>query len=1088
MTNKKSFLIACSLVMIIALNNCMFLKSNDPEIPLNAECPTTVKESNQTQRPDSDKEVPKPTLRVNVKQTKPTEKASEPQVPQPAPQEAPIDVKETETPAEENDPEKGKVADSAVEATEIAENSDKVQINEAAASKETNGKDTETQGDKGYNNSLKDLQVILDEQISQLDKRQQEETNKVKDVEERETKKSVEKEKELIGDSKSTPVMNNLTAATASASDDKKGCDIKQPNLIQMKNAGIIENLGNMLNLNVSAPTIANSVSTTNSTAKAVADDSSVANTVQSVKSTTNADAIGENNSIAVSNVVGNTEANSNNLAADKSTAVTVVDQVNNGISTATASENSLAVSGVKTDQKSDTNTVAGDNSTAIGATQMMTNADSTAAANEGSVAASNAIANEKSTTNTGAAANSTAIGVTAVDTAATSVADATNKSLAQSVAESANTAKTTTVALDNSAAVGATTVNSGSNATAVAVDGGNAISTSAANSNVNTESVAKNNSASVVANTGGSQSNATSVSTGVAGAYENPLNTDSNATDTVAKLQAGRAGSNCDTDSSVKIPSILDTAIKITSKTEDGSNILDKVNFEKEKCGTLEDNKDDVMEAAKDITLKSSSAERTKEKEDRERLKDEERKLRDDNRRLRQDREDRKDRDRDARKEEERESRKSRKRSSSSKKRCDRQTDMRAPGFESGSDRIYNDDCELNQKVNRDFKQSMKKESKPDERFNDENMFRDNIKDYDSRTNDQRVDDDCTSICKKEDLGIFISSEIQDIIRGNFLFKCSCDKGTTDWYMYDSKTDKSRALSSTARHLLDENESSKDCDDIPFPSRGEMETGNRTAPKPNLQSETVITAPAANSVENDDDDEAEFDYGSKCGNFVSDRIAAAKRKTQGGSDVKMHSDLGDCFNKFIENKFTKLHNRLDKIKSKNTNYVKDLHKKQLRKQSAKVEDIVDKSADCFDGPELSGTNSCNPSRGGDNLRNIQANMNVLKRDLNINSSSNCKMTPEDVYFQDRNARDQNRFNEKLQSRFDDKTKCEDDRFKSRFANNDRYKTRDEGIAACAKKTTGLKSDAFITEEVGRIKNQNKDYLSKIKNMFGGCE
>jgi hypothetical protein len=403
-------------------------------------------------------------------------------------------------------------------------------------------------------------------------------------------------------------------------------------------------------------------------------------------------------------------------------------------------------------------------------------------------------------------------------------------------------------------------------------------------------------------------------------------------------------------------------------------------------------------------------------------------------------------------------------------------------------------DDCELNKKVDKDFQESLKEESKPDKRFDEENMFRDNIKDYDGRCNDERVNDDCADICKKENLGDFLSSEAQDILRGNFLFKCHCKEGITDWYMYDSKTDKSRPLSSTSRVLLDEPEDKGNvCEETPFPRREAVEGGNATAPA--LQASAshannpVLTAARdEREVDGECDEDLDDECDPRCGNFVSQGIDAAKRRAKCGGDDKMHSDLGDCFNKFIENKFDKLHRRLNCIKNKHTDYVKDLHKKQLRKQASKVEDIVDKSADCVSGPELAGANACEPLKGGDNLRNIQANMNDLKRDLNLNTGR--KQTAEDVYFQNRNAKDQERFDQRLQSRFDDKSNCGDNRFAARFANTDRYNARDRGACAGLEKASNLKSDsgAFIANQVESIRGQNSNYLSKIKNMFGGCE
>lgn len=1128
MTNKKSFLLACSLVLMISLTNSAFLKQKDP-LDFDVKCPPIVKETIQAMEPTLQN------VKAAVKQTvAPSTETKAIQVPaEPA---APAAEQKPEKPAAE---EASEEAGQEIEAGAQAPAEEKAPESAPAATTENQGGD--------YKNNLRDLQSRLEDEIQKLNLKQVEEKNKVDVIEARETKKLVEtvnkKEAEVLGtavpacaaapaaaaetpaaakpaetpaakpaETPAGPVLTKGTTVAVGAPNGKSGCEITQSNLLQVGGVDAIEDFGKMLNLKVAPPTIANSISTTTSIAKGNADDNSLANTVQTVKSTTTADASGEKNAIAVSNVVGNSEAKSNNLAVDNSKATTVVDNAKNLTATANASENSLAAAAVKADQKSETNTVAGNNSTAVGGTQMTSDSKSTAKAVEGSIADTKVIADDKSITNTGAAANSTAIGVTAVKTETNSIADAANKSLAQSVAESANAAKTTTVALDNSASVGATVVDTGSNSTALASDGGNALSTSSANNCVATESVAKNNSASVVQNNGGSQSNATSVSVGTAAAYENPIQAqgqaDTNATTNGVNLQQAGGKTNsadktdaCETNG-VKIPSILDTATKVTLKSEGGSNIMDNLIAEKEKCGTLEDHKTDVLKAAAGTSTaaKCLDEQSTKEKADRDRIKAEERKLREENKRLKQERGDREDRERAARKADERRKRKARKhKKSSSKCRNERNfdcdsSDMSAPRVQSG--RMYGDDCELNQKVNKDFQESLKQESQPDERFDDKNMFKDNIKEYDSRCNDERVNDDCTDICKKEKLGNFVSSEIQDVLKGNFLFKCNCVNGSSDWYMYDSKTDKSRPLSSTSRVLLDEPEKAGNvCDEVPYPQREAAEGGNAAA-APILQA----AAPASPAAEtrapmlpeqcyNDDEDLGDdCDSDSRCGNFVSERIDAAKRRAKGGCDDTMHSNLGDCFNKFIENKFNKLHRRLNNIKNKNTGYVKDLHKKQLKKQASKVEDIVDKTSDCVSGPELSGAGVCNPTKGGDNLRNIQANMNDLKRDLNLTTGR--KETPEDVYFQTRNAKDQERFDQRLQSRFDDKNKCGEDRFTSRFGNADRYNARDGGACAGVKKAADLKSDsgAFISSEVGRIKNQNTNYLSKIKDMFGGCQ
>lgn len=1106
MTHKKSFLLACSLALLISLNNCVFLKSTDKDIGIattNFDCPTVVKKTIVAVRPN---------LQASVKQTQ-KEGTEETVAP---------GAEMTQGPAEEEDLGEGQPTEAPME------NGTEAPAAPAAPAAEC---PKETDDKSNYNDQLRGLQAELEKQITDLNLKQETEREKVDQMASEGSKELIDavnqQEKALVttgvapavcpapvaeapAEKKETPmetpqppVLTKLTAAPLAkegVAEAQKGCEV---NLIQVDGVDGVDAIGDfakVLDLKVGAPTVSNSISSTTSIAKGVADNESVANTTQNVKSTTTAEAEGQNNAIAVSNVVGNTEAKTENLAVDNSRAVTVVDDQNTGTAKANADENALATANVKNDQTSETNTVALNNSTAIGGSQMTSNTESTANAEQGSIADSKAISDEKSVTNTGAVANSTAIGASAVNTDTASLADASNQSLAQSVAQSENKAQTTTVALNDSAAVGATRVDSDSNSTALAKDGGNALSISDAKSTVATESIAKDNSASVVQNNGGSQSNATSVSTGIAGPYENPLQpaqnaSSDNATGITLQQPAGTEATAPAADCGVKIPSILDTASKVTLKSNEGTNITDKIMAEKESCGTLEEHKADVLQSGGYKAAKETEdrqAQRAKEQEERDRLKAEERKLREDTKRLKQEREDREDRERAARKAAEKRKRKSRK-YRKSKKRADRDTesdayDMSAPRLQSG------DDSELNRKVTKDFEDSLREQCRPDARFEERNMFADNIKEYDERRNDERVNDDCTDICKKENLGSFLSSEIQDVLRGNFLFKCHCKEGISEWYMYDSKTDKSRPLSSTSRHLLDEREPSNFCDDIPFPRR-EAREGTNASAAPALKAiaapegkAPVLTAPSDYTDEGEDETDGDREEDSRCGNFVSARIDAAKRRAKGGSDDRMYSDLGECFNNFISNKFDKLHRRLNKIKSKHTNYVKDLHKKQLRKQAAKVEGIVDKSAGSVNGPELSGASECEPLRGGDNLRNIQASMNDLKQSLKQNDSK--KQTPEDSYFQARNEQDQKRFNQRLADRFDDRVKCENDRFSNRFADKARYGARDEDPMAGAKKAASLKADSgsFISSHVGRIKEQNREYLGKIKNMFGGCE
>jgi len=663
-----------------------------------------------------------------------------------------------------------------------------------ASDQETEAKSDSKTGED-YKESLSNLQNVLSEAVKQLNERQaQEEAKMNKQGEE------IKKQESVVGTS-AGPV---LVKPTLTASVTKAACDVQQKALIQFDGKESVEDFGKFLNLKVGPPTISNSISNTESVAKSAAADNSVSTTLQNVKSNTNAEAAGDKNSIAVSNVVSNTEAKSNNVAVDNSKTVTAVEQNNTGNSTSAASENSLAVSSVKNDQKSETNTVAKDNSNAVGAASLKTEAVSAANATQGSIADTKAIADEKTVTNTGACNNSTALGVTTLDTNANSTAEASNQSLAHSLAESKNTGVTNTLAKDNSASVGVTNINSNSNSTANATDGGNALSISQAKSNVCTDSIASNASASIVVNNGGSNSSANSISNGTAQPYVNPLESASHRDEASPSLQSSTPVKD---DCGVKIPSILDSTSKVTVKSSKTRDLMDKVMDEKSKCGTFEENKQDVLKAIGAKTQDEKEANQDKKvstcgedeiSSNKER--EERKKLREENKKLKKSREESEDQDRAAKKAEKRRQRRSKKkkhRSRKSRGSTDRQTDfkegdMSVPGIKAGSE-ICGDEVKISKKLQDDFDKGIKDSNvENDKRFSPENMYRDKIPEYDTRFNDKKVIDDCQKICCDEKLGDFLESEIQDIIKGRFLFKCKCQKGTTDWYMYDDKTSKS--------------------------------------------------------------------------------------------------------------------------------------------------------------------------------------------------------------------------------------------------------------------------------------------------------
>jgi len=1000
--------------------------------------------------------------------------------------------------------------------------------------------------------TISDLQHTLDQEVVKLSKRQEEEQNSINNLQAQETENMI------------NSIHNNP---------NESSYGVKDQNLLQFDGSNAINDFGKFLNLKVGPPTIANSIANTESIAKSKAENNSLVNTVQNVKSTTNADAEGERNSIAVSNVVGNTQTNSQNLAVDNSRAINVMDNVNNGNSTAKASENSLAASSVKADQKSDTNTVAVDNSTTIGTSKMTTNAQSTANAVQGSIADTKTITNEKSTTNTLAANNSTAIGVTTVNTEATSTADASNQSLAQSLAQSQNTANTNTVALDNSAAIGASNVNSTSNSTAMAINGGNALCVADAKSNLATDSVANNSSATNVTNNGGSESNATSVSKGIAAPYQNPLETpiSSNQNEQVpaglipssASLQA--TGPIEDKVPS-KMPLICDEIPKtFASETKGGSqDIIDKVMSQVDKCGTSEVAKETIkaatnsdqiaandrtvdLEAGKDrkITcgteekfpdlrtpretinlapeikdrkesdliageeknivsfndskqkscLKKEEAEkqreedkeqttrRDEEEKEKEKLRAERERLKEENRKLRKEREEALANAKTLRKEEERRKRKERKERDRKhrkvcKKRNDRLIDIDydnvcAPSLHESPDNVrfeisetpkikYDSDCEINEKIAKDFDEGIKDSNVAnDPKFADSVIFEDKITEFDTRRNDAKVLAECQNICKKENLGNFVDSQIQDIISGKFLFKCRCSNGVTDWFLFDEKNQKSKAFGSSTQNLLDDEEEDKICTDQAPALTASTADQNQTVKIPKQ-----VTAEAEKPSEDDSDDDSD-DETSTSGN--------------------MPKDLGDCFNFFIDNKFKKLHNRLNKMKAKNTNYISEIQQRQKKRQASKATEMVDNTADGVRGTEAATGSACDSVGTAARFKNIQCNLSDIKQQLDVKKCA--KDTPEDLYFKDRNAKDEDKFNKRIQSRFEEKKKSEDNRFTNRFSNVNRYAARDRD-ANCEKKPAirAAESKTYIADEVGKIKKQNQDYLSRIKSIFGEKE
>jgi len=455
--------------------------------------------------------------------------------------------------------------------------------------------------------------------------------------------------------------------------------------------------------------------------------------------------------------------------------------------------------------------------------------------------------------------------------------------------------------------------------------------------------------------------------------------------------------------------------------------------------------------------------------------------------------RQEQEDREKAVRKAEERRKRKERKeqerrRRKEEKKLADRQMDyqecdMRAPKFEMDKRVEIDKDLaapvkvcgydqnEFNKKIQKDFDDGIKDSNVAgDKRFSDEVMFADNIKEFDPRQNDQKVEKDCKDICKNEKLGTFMESEIQDILPGKFLFKCKCSNGITDWFMYDdNKKDKIHNIECTSNLL-----SNEDDDDS-------SQSTSNTNTNPNLQQ--TPTKPAVTSTDSvskpDSSDDSDDDS--------DDDVVKG--------DKKMPSDLGDCFNFFIENKFNKLHKRMNKLKTRNTDYINNIHKQRMQKQAAgKARDVVERAADRMAGYNLDSGCKSDSSNTGDSMKAMKLNLCNMKEQINVKPCAND--SPEELYFKNRNAKDENRFNQRLENRFESKRRNEDSRFADRFDNVNRYSTRDQDInteESCASKpkvsvnpVKTADSNVYIKDEVGRIREQNKNYLNRINSMFGG--
>lgn len=1000
-----------------------------------------------------------------------------------------------------------------------------------------------------YKSSLTGFQDAINDEISRLNQKQLQSQSLVQAIADNEKKNALDYIKsskdDIVGSSEKSQSLlqlrdeNTLTQAQAEP-------QLQAEPLVQAQpQASGLDNLGKFLNLNVGPPTISNSISTTDSNVKASADKDSSSSAKSTIASTTNANAEGEKNSVAVSNVVGTSESNNTANSVDNSKTVNVVDNKNTGVADSKGSENSAAVANVKTDSNAVTQSNSNNNSTSLGGTQMTTNADTKSTALDNSISSGNSVTNEKVLTDTNASTNSTSAGTTTVTTAANSNSEATNQSKSESVAESKNTGNTITTSSDSSNSLGTGVINSQGNSTTIATNGGNAIGTAAANSTVNTETVATNSSNSKGENTGGSVANSVSQSTGTAAAYVSPFPATTQVPAQIVPAEAAPAPPVTLTASAPaqdikaqiekqcqdlgKTQPILTQEAPVTAPTAPAEAPVTAPTATAEAPVTAPSVPVEAPMAAPTVPVETpvtaptttpvqptetpaapvsipqplqplepitpsepikpesvvSTGEAPKEEEES----------------MVKDYEDECERDYELERSRRRKEREARRKLRKPKKKyfyddkyftdCE---DMYMKPYESEKELYYprdrvmkstpveDYDCVNDRQIKQEFDDNIKAMNiENDPLFSKERMERDNIKEYDVRKGDQSVDQECLNRCKDENLGSLIASEVQDLLRNKMLVKCRCKLGETDWFIFDVKHEVSVPMeSNVAQNILksadlivgdlkpSEKESSALPVSTPLPAATASEQGDIEDDMDKDEEDTIDDS----QLDSDEDQDEDDNVGIISEGVVADKMNAMKR----GLNEKKSHDISDCFNDFIENKFKKLHKRLNKLKQKNRKYIKNVHKRQQQRQAKKAEESMDKS--CEKAPESPEVSLSSAKEKCDSSVPLQAKKNLKE------------VNPEDVYFQNRDAMDEADFNNRMRSRMEEKENCENNRFKDRFENPNRYSNRDAAKPIASTNNNNLKatSSKFIDDEVGRIKDQNKNYLGKISSMLTGSE
>jgi len=917
-----------------------------------------------------------------------------------------------------------------------------------------------------------------------------------------------------------SPAVSNAISNTESIA-TAKAIDNSVSNIIQNVNT----NINAQATADNNGTATANALGNTEVKSTNVASDNSTANTNADNQNNANATANANDNSLAVASVKSDQTTDTNTAATANSNAASASTTNTNTESIANANQGSLANSNATADEKSLTNTCAVNNSTAVGTTNINTDTASTADANNQSLAQSVAESKNNAETNTTAKDDSSATGVSNVNSCSKSTATAVDAGNALSTSESksniatdsqANNCSTSTVQNNGGSISNANSLSKGvaeaTPVTPLQTEEPCSCTTTPLQSTIPIIDQCPEKMPEII-----HAPEITLKSTDTPCAVEQ-ICPQPDICDNVLTKPA-IVDCSCEKQLEAK-PAIVDCSCK--KQLEEIICPLKENECEKDtsalnqECGILKQEEE---------KCKCIDTDREREKRERERLQEEDRRLREENRCLKREKQEREDREKRLRKEEERRRRKERKLEERRRRKVFRlQAELDAerqaqcfpvpkeelvcveapkeevvcveapkeevvcveapkedvicidapkiheciPGGEIDKieitdipfDSQYNKCCVSN-KIQKDFDQGLVDANvKNDPYFSDEKMSKDNIKEYDIRCNDERVIDDCQEICRSQNLGAFVDSEIQDLIKGRFLFKCKCESGITDWYFYDSKTDKSKLFGSSTGGLLDPIQEECPCD---------------------------VTA---NSLTTEGTDcQAATSQDCKCGSITDTVCDEEDDESTGPCNKGVPGNLGDCFNYFIEDKFNKLHKRINKLKAKNCNYIKDIHQKQSQRKPCIRGETQEQPADNVScNTKLQSAAACQPLKCGDSLSNLKSDIDDMKCDLR--SQRPCaKDTPEDIYFKNRDCKINDTFKSKLKTRFDDKKKHEDKRFADRFQNNNRYASRDE--ESCTKKpiatSKGADSNVYINDELGKIKKQNEDYLKKIKNMFGGC-